>query len=148
MPRLARRRLQVYTRIMTHPCYCIALRKVSRRLTAVYDEAFAPLGITVSQFSQLRNIRHKQPVSLTELGEIQELDRSTVGRNTKVLHRMGLVAMAASEEDLRETVLTLTEEGQALLKRAMPVWNDIQTRIEAKLEAAEFDRLIGALGDL
>ena len=140
--------LQVYTRIMTHPCYCIALRKVSRRLTAVYDEAFAPLGITVSQFSQLRHIRHKQPVSLTELAEIQELDRSTVGRNTKVLHRMGLVSMAASEEDQRETVLSLTDEGRALLKQATPVWNDIQTRIEAKLEAAEFDRLIGALGDL
>lgn len=148
MSQLAFVKLQVYTRIMAHPCYCIALRKVSRRLTAVYDEAFAPLGITVSQFSQLRNIRHKQPVSLTELAEIQELDRSTVGRNTKVLHRMGLVSMAASEEDQRETVLSLTDEGRTLLKQATPVWNDIQTRIEAKLEAAEFDRLIGALGDL
>lgn len=133
---------------MTHPCYCIALRKVSRRLTAVYDEAFAPLGITVSQFSQLRNIKHKQPVSLTELADILELDRSTVGRNTKVLHRMNLVAMTPSPEDQRETMLTLTGEAITLLKRAMPIWNDVQARIEAKLEAAEFDRLIGALGDL
>ena len=133
---------------MTHPCYCIALRKVSRRLTAVYDEAFAPLGITVSQFSQLRNIKHKQPVSLTELADILELDRSTVGRNTKVLHRMNLVAMTPSPEDQRETMLTLTDQAIALLKRATPIWNDVQQRIEAKLEAAEFDRLIGALGDL
>ncbi|MET3612845.1 DNA-binding MarR family transcriptional regulator [Rhizobium aquaticum] len=133
---------------MTHPCYCIALRKVSRRLTAVYDEAFAPLGVTVSQFSQLRNIKHKQPVSLTELADILELDRSTVGRNTKVLHRMGLVAMTPSPDDQRETMLTLTGEARALLKQAMPIWNDVQQRIEAKLEAAEFDRLIGALGDL
>jgi DNA-binding MarR family transcriptional regulator len=133
---------------MTHPCYCIALRKVSRRLTAVYDEAFAPLGITVSQFSQMRNIKQRQPVSLTELSDVLELDRSTVGRNTKVLHRMNLVAMAPSPEDQRETMLTLTEEAVALLKRATPIWNEVQTRIEAKLEAAEFDRLIGALGDL
>ncbi len=148
MSRLAFVKLQVYTRIMTHSCYCIALRKLSRRLTAVYDEAFAPLGITVSQFSQLRHIRHKQPVSLTELGALQDLDRSTVGRNTKVLHRMGLVSMAASEEDQRETVLSLTDEGRALLKQATPIWNDVQARIETKLEAAEFDRLLGALGDL
>ncbi|SOC85864.1 DNA-binding transcriptional regulator, MarR family [Ensifer adhaerens] len=133
---------------MTHPCYCIALRKLSRRLTAVYDEAFAPLGITVSQFSQLRHIKHRQPVSLTELADILELDRSTVGRNTKVLHRMGLVAMTPSPDDQRETMLTLTDEAMALLKRATPIWDEVQQRIEAKLEAAEFDRLIGALGDL
>lgn len=133
---------------MTHPCYCIALRKLSRRLTAVYDEALAPLGITVSQFSQLRNIKHRQPVSLTELADLQELDRSTVGRNTKVLHRLGLVAMTPSPEDQRETMLTLTDEAIALLKRAMPIWNEVQERIEGKLEAAEFDRLLGALGDL
>lgn len=133
---------------MTYPCYCIALRKLSRRLTAVYDEAFAPLGITVSQFSQLRHIKHRQPVSLTELADILELDRSTVGRNTKVLHRMGLVAMTPSPDDQRETMLTLTDEAMALLKRATPIWDEVQQRIEAKLEAAEFDRLIGALGDL
>jgi DNA-binding MarR family transcriptional regulator len=133
---------------MTHPCYCIALRKLSRRLTAVYDEALAPLGITVSQFSQLRNIKHRQPVSLTELADLQELDRSTVGRNTKVLQRLGLVAMTPSPEDQRETMLTLTDEAIALLKRAMPIWSEVQERIEGKLEAAEFDRLLGALGDL
>ncbi|HWU60625.1 MAG TPA: MarR family transcriptional regulator [Ensifer sp.] len=130
---------------MAHPCYCIALRKVSRRLTAVYDEAFAPLGITVSQFSQLRNIKGRQPVSLTELAETMELDRSTVGRNTKLLQRMGLVAMAASTEDQRETVLTLTNEAGELLKRAAPIWNDVQARIEAKLEPADFDRILAAL---
>jgi DNA-binding MarR family transcriptional regulator len=133
---------------MTHPCYCIAFRKLSRRLTAVYDEALAPLGITVSQFSQLRNIKHRQPVSLTELADLQELDRSTVGRNTKVLQRLGLVAMTPSPEDQRETMLTLTDEAIALLKRAMPIWSEVQERIEGKLEAAEFDRLLGALGDL
>lgn len=133
---------------MIHPCYCIALRKLSRRLTAVYDEALAPLGITVSQFSQLRNIKHRQPVSLTELADLQELDRSTVGRNTKVLQRLGLVAMTPSPEDQRETMLTLTDEAIALLKRAMPIWSEVQERIEGKLEAAEFDRLLGALGDL
>lgn len=143
--RLAFVNLQVYTRIMAHPCYCIALRKVSRRLTAVYDEAFAPLGITVSQFSQLRNIKGRQPVSLTELAETMELDRSTVGRNTKLLQRMGLVAMAASTEDQRETVLTLTNEAGELLKRAAPIWNDVQARIEAKLEPADFDRILAAL---
>eukprot|EP01035_Chromulina_nebulosa_P049431 gene49431-67135_t len=66
-------------------CYCILLRKASRRLSALYDEALEPFGINIGQFSQLRNIRRSQPVSLTALGGVMELDRSTVGRNTRVL---------------------------------------------------------------
>jgi DNA-binding MarR family transcriptional regulator len=133
---------------MDQACYCIALRKVSRRLTALYDEAMAPFGITISQFSQLRNIKRRQPVSLTELAEALELDRSTVGRNTKILQRMGLVAAVASDEDQRETVLSLTPEALALLKRATPVWRDVQAKVEGRLAAAEFDRVLAELRDL
>lgn len=133
---------------MDHSCYCIALRKVSRRLTALYDEAMAPFGITISQFSQLRNIKYRQPVSLSELAEVLELDRSTVGRNTKILQRMGLVVAQASTEDLRETVLSLSGEAVALLAKATPVWRDVQARVEGRLEAAEFDRVLAELKDL
>ena len=58
-------------------CICIAVRKASRRLTARYDEALAPVGINLAQFSLLRNIRRHGPVSLTRLGELTELDRSS-----------------------------------------------------------------------
>jgi hypothetical protein len=40
-----------------------------------------PLGINIAQYSLLRMIQRRQAVSLTELGGIAELDRSTVGRN-------------------------------------------------------------------
>lgn len=133
---------------MTHSCYCIALRKVSRRLTAIYDEAMAPFGINVSQFSQLRSIRSRQPVSLTELAEVLELDRSTVGRNTKVLQRMGLVQSGPSQEDQRETMLSLTPEAIDLLKQASPVWREVQARVEGRLDALSFDRVIESLGDI
>jgi DNA-binding MarR family transcriptional regulator len=133
---------------MDHACYCIALRKVSRRLTALYDEAMAPFGITISQFSQMRSIKRRQPVSLTELAEALELDRSTVGRNTKILQRMGLVAAVASDEDQRETMLSLTPEALALLTRATPVWRDVQAKVEGRLAAAEFDRVLAELRDL
>ena len=140
--------LRVYTRSMSHACYCITLRKVSRRLTALYDEAMAPFGITISQFSQLRTIKYRQPVSLTELAEALELDRSTVGRNTKILQRMGLVAAVTPEEDQRETVLSLTEDAIALLAKATIVWREVQEKVERRLDAAEFDRVLAELKDL
>jgi DNA-binding MarR family transcriptional regulator len=108
------------------------LRKASRRLSARYDDALAPLGINIGQFSMLRNIRRKQPISLTELGAIMELDRSTVGRNTKILDRMGLVASSIGE-DQREALLCLSESGEELLEKAEPVWENVQVELDAKV---------------
>lgn len=113
-------------------CYCILLRKASRRLSARYDEALEPFGITIGQFSQMRNIVRNEPLSLTELAGIMELDRSTVGRNTKVLERMGLVETVAGD-DQRQALLQLSGEGRALLKAAEPVWEDVQVKIDARL---------------
>jgi DNA-binding MarR family transcriptional regulator len=132
---------------MTGPCYCILLRKASRRLSARYDDALAPLGINIGQFSMLRNIHRKQPISLTELGAIMELDRSTVGRNTKILERMGLVTSAIGE-DQREALLSLSERGESLLEKAEPVWENVQVELDAKVgerSAEELRRLLEIL---
>jgi DNA-binding MarR family transcriptional regulator len=132
---------------MNSSCYCISLRKANRRLTALYDEALAPFGITVGQFSELRHIRHRQPVSLTDLADCMELDRSTVGRNTKVLQKMKLVVSKLGV-DQRESVLSLTEEGTDMLRRTEPVWHDIQEKIEGKLGLGETERLLELLATL
>jgi DNA-binding MarR family transcriptional regulator len=113
-------------------CYCILLRKASRRLSARYDEALAPFGINIGQYSQLSNIRRGQPISLTELARAMELDRSTVGRNARVLERMGLVE-TVSGEDQREALLQLSARGRALLKAAEPIWEEVQVRIDERL---------------
>jgi DNA-binding MarR family transcriptional regulator len=141
---LALRDVRVYTRTMYPYCYCIKLRNASRRLTSIYDEALAPFGVNITQFSQLRRIRRLQPVSLTDLAKSLELDRSTVGRNTKVLERMGLV-FTAPGEDLRESTLAITDSADALLDAAAPVWNEVQARVEAKIGGADLDRLLKAV---
>lgn len=121
-------------------CYCILLRKASRRLSALYDEALQPFGINIGQFSHIRNIRQNEPISLTDLAEIMELDRSTVGRNTKVLERMGLVE-TTSGEDQREALLMLSAKGRALLESAEPVWEDVQVKLDDRLGEDKTDKL-------
>ncbi|MDB5526335.1 MAG: MarR family transcriptional regulator [Rhizobium sp.] len=121
-------------------CYCILLRKASRRLSALYDAALQPFGINIGQFSLMRNINRNQPVSLTDLGTMMELDRSTVGRNTKVLERMGLVEAVAGE-DQREALLQLSDKGRALLDASVPVWEDVQVRIDERLGESRTEEL-------
>ena len=99
-------------------------------MTALYDEALAPVGVNLAQFSLLRNISWQQPVSLTDLARVVELDRSTVGRNVKVLARMGMTA-AGVQDDGREATVVLTKKGRAVLNDGAPLWDAAQARVES-----------------
>jgi DNA-binding MarR family transcriptional regulator len=125
---------------MSGPCYCISLRKASRRLTSIYDEALAPVGINLAQYSLLKNVVRRAPISLTELGRLLDLDRSTVGRNARVMMRMGLLKMGPGE-DQREQALSPTERGRTLLDEARPLWAEAQERIETKLGSQNLAQL-------
>lgn len=121
-------------------CHCILLRKASRKVSSYYDEALAPLGVNIGQFSLLRNINRLAPISLTDLAVQVELDRSTVGRNAKVLERMGLVVIGHGE-DQREAMLTVAPQGHAILKKGAPLWDGVQDDIEARLGAEKTRQL-------
>jgi len=128
-------------------CYCSSLRLAARKVTAAYDEALAPVGVSVAQFAMLRRIARTEPVSLTELGQVCDLDRSTVGRNAKVLQRMGLVRIVVGE-DQREAMLTLTIGGRAILAEGAPLWDGAQATIEQALGQADASRLLSLLRSL
>jgi DNA-binding MarR family transcriptional regulator len=129
----------IYPHVQT-PCYCASLRAASRKTTALYDAALAPAGVGVAQYSLMRRIRHAGTLSVTELAVLAELDRSTVGRNVRVLERMGLVT-GATADDQRETAVALTEAGRETLRRARPLWEDAQRRIEAAIGAERAETL-------
>ena len=128
-------------------CHCILLRKASRKVSSYYDEVLAPLGVNIGQFSLLRNINRTAPVSLTDLAARVELDRSTVGRNTKVLERMGLVKIGHGE-DQREAMLEVTPNGHTVLTEGAPLWDSVQDDIEARLgpeKTRQLQELLAAL---
>ncbi|MBW6421808.1 MarR family winged helix-turn-helix transcriptional regulator [Rhizobium sp. XQZ8] len=121
-------------------CHCILLRKASRKVSSYYDDVLAPLGVNIGQFSLLRNINRTAPVSLTDLAVRVELDRSTVGRNAKVLERMGLITIGHGE-DQREAMLEVTPKGHTVLTEGAPLWDSVQDNIEARLGAEKTKQL-------
>ena len=132
---------------MMTECYCVALRVAARKVSSIYDEALAPAGVSVAQYSLLRRIGHFQPVSLTELARLSLLDRSTVGRNAKLLERDGLIRSVAGR-DQRETALELTEAAQQVLSDGAPLWNKAQAEVEALLGEEGARNLRALLHDL
>jgi DNA-binding MarR family transcriptional regulator len=121
-------------------CYCAAVRTAARKTTALYDAALEPAGVTLAQYSLLRKIERAGTVSLTELGRLAELDRSTVGRNVKVLEQLRLVRLTPAK-DQREAAVKLTPAGANALRGAAPLWEDAQRRVEAALGAGGAEQL-------
>src|SRR5271165_5854499 len=101
-------------------CYCEAVRAAARKTTALYDEALEPAGVNVAQYGLLRRIERAGTASLTELGRMAELDRSTVGRNVKVLKRLRLVRLTTAK-DQREAAVSLTASGHEAIRRGAPL---------------------------
>ena len=133
-------------RIAWH-CTCFNVRRASRAVTEYYDGVMAPSGVKATQFTMLGAVALMGPASVTRLAEHLALDRTTLTRNLKVLAQQGLVSISAGE-DRRERVVRLTDEGQAAIDRAMPLWHEAQSALVDKFGEDRWRRMIEDMAEL
>ncbi|WP_110969180.1 MarR family winged helix-turn-helix transcriptional regulator [Pseudomonas huaxiensis] len=133
--------------MLTSICICTHLRRAARGVSRHYDEALEGFGINVAQFSLLRHLQRLDKPSISSLAEAMGLDRSTLGRNLKVLEADGLVALAEGD-DLRNRLVLLTEQGKARVQAAEPAWEQAQERLVDNLGETQRDELVRLLKQL
>ncbi len=121
-------------------CLCIDLRTAAQQLTQIYDEAMKSSGITVTQFSQLHLIQTLDGPTLKELSTASQLERSTLGRNLRVLEKLGFVSMRVGD-DARTRTIHLTTRGRNAFKRAVPLWRGVQQELTGRLGIGGRDEL-------
>jgi DNA-binding MarR family transcriptional regulator len=95
----------------------------------------------------LNNLARLDQPSISSLAEAMGLDRSTLGRNLRVLEGEGLVKLAEGE-DLRNRIVELTEAGRARLAAALPAWEAAQQKLIDKLGAEKRATLLALLDEL
>ena len=115
-------------------CYCANVRRAALALTSRYDDALWPHRLKVTQFSLLRAVERHGTPNLTRLSEATGLDRSTLGRNLRVLASMGLVSLSPGE-DQRDRVVALTRSGAARVRAAARAWAEVQASLSDTLGA-------------
>ena len=130
---------------MATRCYCTAVRQLTRRVTAIYDKALAPLGIGAAQFSIMRTLERAGSITATELGQLIDLDRSTVSRNIRVLEREKIVRVEPSDMDHRGMAIALTSKGTRLLAEGACLWNQAQENLRTRIGGATADALLKVL---
>ena len=117
------------------PMYACA-KEIVRRYRPYLDE----LGITYTQYITMMVMWEKKQLSVKELGECLFLDSGTLTPLLKKLEQKGWVTRRRAREDERVLIVTITEEGQALEKRAVSV-PERMTRCVSNLPPEEADTL-------
>jgi DNA-binding MarR family transcriptional regulator len=128
-------------------CACFNLRKAARAVTQLYEAALAPSGIHATQFSVLVALAVVDGAPLSRVADGLVMDRTTLTRNLRPLARRGWVRIEAGE-DRRERSLSLTRSGRAALERALPLWQQVQTRLHKQIGGAHWVRLLADLQGL
>lgn len=112
-------------------------------MTRLYDDALTGVGLNVAQYSLLRHLQRLQQPCITELADAVGLERSTLGRNLRVLEGKGLVQMGGGT-DQRNRLVLLSEKGEQALAEAQDAWQRVQTRLKQHLQPQHRE----ALGEL
>jgi DNA-binding MarR family transcriptional regulator len=128
-------------------CACGRLRRAARALTQLYDDAMAPAGVRITQFSLLRTLARSGPMRISDLAAAQLLDRTALSRNLDPLVERRLVKVARGT-DARTRDVELTRAGRAVLRLATPHWQRAQAEVAKRLGNAKLDALIAVLGDV
>jgi DNA-binding MarR family transcriptional regulator len=125
-------------------CACANIRRTDRVITQFYDEMLAPSGLNAPQFGLLATLAEAAPVTIHRLAEIMDIDRTTLTRNLEVLAKQHLVRNEEGE-DRRMRLVQLSQEGEQALRRAWPLWQEAQARIERALGRDRLDALLTEL---
>ncbi len=129
-------------------CIALRVRRLSRLVTGVFEEAFRAHPITVAQFTLLGAAVLEGPLQPARLARMLDLERSTLSRNLRLLEAEGLVRITGSVSGGQR--IEATERGRRVLVKALPGWRMAQERAIAALgdaAVARLDGMIAALGD-
>ncbi|QEL23432.1 winged helix-turn-helix transcriptional regulator [Bosea sp. F3-2] len=132
-------------------CTNTALRRATRRLGQLYDDAIAPLGLKATQFGLLAAINSltedgKGP-TLNEIAARQLIQISALTHALRPLVRDGLVELHPDLEDRRSKRASLTPAGRERLQQAVSRWAAANGRVETTLGSGVAKNL-RALADL
>ena len=125
-------------------CLAGRVRMLNRTITAIYDDALRPLGLTSGQLNILVFIARRGPVAPGEVARRLNMEKSTVSRNVERMRKNGWLIVTAADPG-RGQSLILARQGKVLLKKSLPAWDGAQARAREVLgrQGAESIRRVG-----
>ncbi|MGR0318284.1 MarR family winged helix-turn-helix transcriptional regulator [Agromyces sp. ZXT2-3] len=116
---------------------CFALAATSREVVRLYRPSLEPLGLTHPQYLVMLALWERSPLRLRELADRLHLEPATASPLIGRLEAAGLVTRRRSEADERAVDIQLTDDGEALRRRALAVPVEVIERLGYPVERLE-----------
>ena len=160
------------------PCTCSRLRRATRAVTQLYDDALAPAGLRVTQLSLLRTLQREGTLRIGDLAARNLLDRTALSRPVAPARRVSAITVSISAKgmsavptraalsrnldpladrklvaivpgrDARTREVTLTRQGIAAIAGAAPHWERAQREVARQVGRGRLDALYDILRDM
>ena len=97
---------------------CFPLYAAARKVTNLYTPHLKPLGLTYTQYIVFLVLWEHDGIPVGEICDRLMLDNGTLSPLLKKMEQAGYVVRERSKADDRVVIISLTEEGKQLQKRA------------------------------
>jgi DNA-binding MarR family transcriptional regulator len=121
------------------------LNDVARLLRTAYDRRIRELHLTRAQWWVLTHLFRADGITQTELAEVLEIEKPTLGRLLDRLEAKGWVRRTHDTRDRRIWRVRLTKEVEPALRTMRQIAAELRRDALAGLPAAERERFVDSL---
>ena len=118
---------------------------VARLMRVAYDRRARELGLTRSQWWVLNNLFRNQGITQSELADILEIEKASLGRLLDRLEAKGWVERRADPADRRAKRVHLTGEVQDLMRGLRALAAELRSDAMCGLKESERQRFVDTL---
>ena len=116
---------------------CFALAVASRTVISIYRPLLEPMGLTHPQYLVMLALWENEPLSVSQLSGLLQLDPGTLSPLLKRLEAAGFVQRRRDPNDERTLAVTLTQAGKLLRQEAEKIPPAIVAKLGMPLSELE-----------
>lgn len=127
---------------------CFPLYACSREIIKQYKPYLDEIDLTYTQYIVMMVLWEKKTLNVKELGECLFLDSGTLTPLLKKMEAKGLLTRKRSAQDERNLIVTITDAGEKLKKKALTVPENMMkcSNLEPEEAATLYQLLYKMLG--
>ncbi len=116
-------------------CFNHQMLRSSHYILKAYDDAYRPFGVRATQMPVLGAVSRLQPVTIKQVADEMESERSVMSRKLQVMEKKGWIKQKTAPG--KEKCFLVTAKGRRLIDRIKPARLAVQNRFLSAFDADE-----------